>query len=68
LLEIGHSQRRAVLIIWLWAGLVAFGAVLVSIYPSGLTWSVLGLWAALTVGLTFAVPRVRRPEEHPSGT
>jgi UDP-GlcNAc:undecaprenyl-phosphate GlcNAc-1-phosphate transferase len=68
LLEIGHSQRRAVLIIWLWAGLVAFGAVLVSIYPSGLTWSVLGVWAALTVGLTFAVPRVRRPEEHPTGT
>ena len=25
LLEIGHSQRRAVLIMWLWAGLIAFG-------------------------------------------
>jgi len=27
LLEIGHSQRRAVFIMWLWAGLVAFGTV-----------------------------------------
>ncbi|HET8604145.1 MAG TPA: MraY family glycosyltransferase [Marmoricola sp.] len=66
LLEIGHSQRRAVLIIWLWAGLVAFGAVLVSLYPGRLTWMVLGAWAALTVGLTFAVPRVHRTEEQPS--
>jgi hypothetical protein len=27
LLEIGHSQRRAVLLIYLWAGVLAFGAV-----------------------------------------
>jgi UDP-GlcNAc:undecaprenyl-phosphate GlcNAc-1-phosphate transferase len=67
LLEIGHSQRRAVLIIWLWAGLVAFGAVLVSLYPSGLTWAVLAVWAVLTVALTFAVPRVHRAEEAPPG-
>ena len=32
LLEIGHSQRRAVLIMWMWAALVAFGTVLVSLY------------------------------------
>ena len=32
LLEIGHSQRRAVLIMWLWAALVAFGTVLASLY------------------------------------
>jgi UDP-GlcNAc:undecaprenyl-phosphate GlcNAc-1-phosphate transferase len=67
LLEIGHSQRRAVLIIWLWAGLVAFGAVLVSLYPGGLTWAVLAVWAVLTVALTFAVPRVHRAEEAPPG-
>ena len=42
LLEIGHSQRRAVLIMWLWAGLIAFGAVLVSLYSGMLTWVVLG--------------------------
>ena len=33
LVEIGHSHRRAVLIMWLWAALVAFGGVLVSLYP-----------------------------------
>ena len=32
LLEIGHSHRRAVLIMWLWAALVAFGTVLMSLY------------------------------------
>ena len=42
LLEIGHSQRRAVLIMWLWAGLIAFGAVLISLYSGPLTWMALG--------------------------
>ena len=37
LLEIGHSQRRAVLIMWLWAGLIAFGGVLISLYSGTLT-------------------------------
>ncbi len=32
LLEIGHSHRRAVLIMWMWAALVAFGTVLISLY------------------------------------
>ena len=32
LLEIGHSHRRAVLIMWLWAALIAFGTVLASLY------------------------------------
>ena len=32
LLEIGHSHRRAVLIMWLWAALIAFGTVLLSLY------------------------------------
>ena len=31
LLEIGHSQRRAVLIMWMWAALVAFGLLPLSI-------------------------------------
>jgi len=67
LLEIGHSQRRAVLIIWLWAALVGFGAVLVSLYPGGVTWLVLGSCAAVTVAVTFAVPRVHRHEAGISG-
>ena len=67
LLEIGHSQRRAVLIIWLWAALVGFGAVMVSLYPGGATWIALASCTVVTVALTFAVPRVRRPEAPLSG-
>ena len=47
LLEIGHSQRRAVLIMWLWAGLIAFGAVLISLYSGPLTWLVLAVGRSL---------------------
>ena len=63
LLEIGHSQRRAVLIMWLWAGLVAFGAVLISLYSGMLTWVLLGVGLVTTVLLTFLLPRVQRPGE-----
>jgi UDP-GlcNAc:undecaprenyl-phosphate GlcNAc-1-phosphate transferase len=63
LLEFGHSQRRAVLVMWLWAGLIAFGAVLIGLYSGGLTWTLLGLGAVVTIALTFLVPRVQRPGE-----
>lgn len=59
LLEIGHSQRRAVIIMWLWASLIAFGAVLASLYASRLIWLAIGLWAVLTVVLTFVLPRIK---------
>jgi UDP-GlcNAc:undecaprenyl-phosphate GlcNAc-1-phosphate transferase len=52
-----------VLIMWLWAGLVAFGAVLLSLYSGPLTWTVLAVGAVATVALTFIVPRVQRPGE-----
>jgi UDP-GlcNAc:undecaprenyl-phosphate GlcNAc-1-phosphate transferase len=61
LLEIGHSHRRAVLIMWLWAGLIAFGGVLASLYASRVTLVLLGVWVVLTVALTFTVPRLQRP-------
>jgi len=61
LLEIGHSHRRAVLIMWLWAGLIAFGGVLASLYASRLTAALLAVWVVVTVVLTFVVPRVQRP-------
>jgi UDP-GlcNAc:undecaprenyl-phosphate/decaprenyl-phosphate GlcNAc-1-phosphate transferase len=61
MLEIGHSHRRAVLIMWLWAGLIAFGGVLASLYASPLTTAVLAVWVVLTVVLTFVLPRVQRP-------
>ena len=60
LLEFGHSQRLAVLIMWLWAGLIAFGAVLVSLYASVLSVVLTLLWAALTLAMTFLLPRIQR--------
>jgi UDP-GlcNAc:undecaprenyl-phosphate GlcNAc-1-phosphate transferase len=61
LLEIGHSHRRAVLIMWLWAGLIAFGGVLASLYAGRVTTVILAVWVVLTVALTFYLPRVQRP-------
>jgi UDP-GlcNAc:undecaprenyl-phosphate GlcNAc-1-phosphate transferase len=50
-----------VLIMWLWAGLIAFGGVLASLYASRLTLVLLVVWVVLTVVLTFVLPRVQRP-------
>jgi len=61
LLEIGHSQRRAVLIMWLWAGLVAFGTVLASLYTGRWMWISLLAMAVVTITLTFVLPRLRQP-------
>lgn len=61
LLEFGHSQRKAVMIMWLWTGLIGFGAVLISLYANPFTVIAIGIWAAVTVVLTFVVPRLRSP-------
>jgi len=59
LLEIGHSQRRAVLLIYLWAGVLAFGAVALTFIAD----AVVVLWAVafglLLAALASAVPRMR---------
>ncbi|MGI8901057.1 MAG: glycosyltransferase family 4 protein [Nocardioides sp.] len=65
MLEIGHSHRRAVLIMWLWAGLIAFGGVLASLYAGRLTTIVIAVWVVLTVALTFVLPRVQHPHSTP---
>nr|CEL21680.1 Undecaprenyl-phosphate N-acetylglucosaminyl 1-phosphate transferase [Kibdelosporangium sp. MJ126-NF4]CTQ92460.1 Undecaprenyl-phosphate N-acetylglucosaminyl 1-phosphate transferase (EC 2.7.8.-) [Kibdelosporangium sp. MJ126-NF4] len=59
LLEIGHSQRRAVLLIYLWAAVLAFGAVSLSLFDGlVVVWGmVIGLLVALLVS---AIPRLRR--------
>jgi UDP-GlcNAc:undecaprenyl-phosphate GlcNAc-1-phosphate transferase len=61
LLEIGHSHRRAVAIMWLWAALIAFGTVLASLYAGPRMWAGIGTMAAVTLALTFLLPRVHRP-------
>jgi UDP-GlcNAc:undecaprenyl-phosphate GlcNAc-1-phosphate transferase len=62
LLEIGHSHRRAVLIMWLWAALVAFGTVLASLYSDeAWMWAAVAAMAVVTVALTFLLPKLRSP-------
>ncbi|QIK75908.1 MraY family glycosyltransferase [Nocardioides piscis] len=61
LLEIGHSQRRAVYIMWMWAALVAGGSVLVSLYGGDTTWVGLGVLFVFAVVMTFVVPKLHRP-------
>ena len=68
LLEIGHSQRRAVLIMWLWASLIAFGTVVASLFASTWTWVAIAAWAVATLAATFLLPTdppagSRRPSE-----
>ena len=58
LLEIGHSQRRAVFIMWLWAALIAFGAVLTSLYSGPVLWWSMGAATVFVVAATFLLPRV----------
>jgi UDP-GlcNAc:undecaprenyl-phosphate/decaprenyl-phosphate GlcNAc-1-phosphate transferase len=59
LLEIGHSQRRAVLLIYLWAAVLAFGAVALTF----ITDAVVVLWTVgfglLLAALASAIPRMR---------
>ena len=62
LLEIGHSQRRAVFIMWMWAGLVAFGTVLASLYTGPADVGSLAAMALLTIVLTFVLPIVHKPQ------
>lgn len=58
LLEIGHSQRRAVLLIYLWAAVLAFGTVSLALFDNFVVaWGMgIGLLFALLVS---AIPRLR---------
>ncbi|HET6286442.1 MAG TPA: MraY family glycosyltransferase [Amycolatopsis sp.] len=58
LLEIGHSQRRAVLLIYLWAGLLAFGAVSVTLFDSVAVFWIVG-FGFLLATLVSVIPRLR---------
>ncbi|RJQ67007.1 undecaprenyl/decaprenyl-phosphate alpha-N-acetylglucosaminyl 1-phosphate transferase [Pseudonocardiaceae bacterium YIM PH 21723] len=64
LLDIGHSHRRAVLLIYLWASVLAFGAVAMAVFdPVVVAWTVgIGLAMALIVSV---VPRLRSKDSIP---
>lgn len=57
LLEIGHSQRRAVLLIYLWAGLLAFGMVSLTLFDRALVLWIIGGGVVLALAIS-AVPRL----------
>jgi UDP-GlcNAc:undecaprenyl-phosphate GlcNAc-1-phosphate transferase len=59
LLEIGHSHSRAVLIMYFWSALIAFGTVAFSVPESSL-WTVLVVVALSAVGLiVLLLPRFK---------
>jgi UDP-GlcNAc:undecaprenyl-phosphate/decaprenyl-phosphate GlcNAc-1-phosphate transferase len=58
LLEIGHSQRRAVLLIYLWAGVLAFGTVSLALFDNFVVAWAMGV-ALLFALLVSVVPRLR---------
>ncbi|HEY9474615.1 MAG TPA: MraY family glycosyltransferase [Mycobacteriales bacterium] len=59
LLELGHSQRRAVLLIYFWSALIAFGGVAMSITDNaGWVLSVVGVLAVVAIVLS-SVPTLR---------
>ena len=65
LLEIGHTQRRAVLLIYFWSALLAFGGVAMSIIDDPLrVLSVVAALAAIAIVLS-SVPRLRASRRAP---
>ncbi|MGW7043338.1 MraY family glycosyltransferase [Streptomyces avermitilis] len=68
LLEIGHSHSRAVLIMYFWSALIAFGALAYSVNSASM-WIVLGIAALSALGLGLLLlprftPRAPRWAEH----
>ncbi|MCX4697901.1 undecaprenyl/decaprenyl-phosphate alpha-N-acetylglucosaminyl 1-phosphate transferase [Streptomyces sp. NBC_01352] len=68
LLEVGHSHSRAVLIMYFWSALIAFGALAYSVNSASM-WIVLGVVFLSAIGLALLLlprftPRAPRWAEH----
>lgn len=65
LLERGHSQRRAVLLMYIWSALVSFGVIVLGLVRSDAQWTVVAVVAVLAVVLLLVTlgrpPSARRP-------
>lgn len=59
MLNLGHSHARAVALLWLWSGLVAFGVVLIGLYPVPLTIVAFALGLGAAAFLTWGRRRAR---------
>lgn len=60
LLEIGHSHRRAVLLMYALAALVAFGSVILALWTGPLAISAFVVLAVVTLSVMFLAPRFGR--------
>ncbi|MGA8852332.1 MAG: MraY family glycosyltransferase [Aeromicrobium sp.] len=58
LLEIGHSHRRAVLLMYAAAGLVAFGSVVISLFSGWQSIVGFGVLSLLTAAAVFVLPKL----------
>ena len=61
LLEIGHSQRRAVLLMYAWSALISFGGVVVSLSSGPALPLSLLAGVALLVLIASSLPKLRAP-------
>ncbi|MCL1898888.1 MAG: hypothetical protein FWG16_08755, partial [Micrococcales bacterium] len=59
LLRLGHTHRRAVLTMYLWTAVLAFGAAFLAIFPASDVVVFLGIGLVVALGLTVLGPRVR---------
>lgn len=62
LLQIGHSHRRAVLLIYLWVGIIAFGAASTIFFDPGQTAMVMAIAIVVAIVVTL-IPLLRRSPE-----
>jgi UDP-GlcNAc:undecaprenyl-phosphate GlcNAc-1-phosphate transferase len=60
LLQRGHSQRRAVLLMYVWSGLVSFGVIALGLVHGSRQWTVAGVVAVLALVLLL-ITLGRRP-------
>jgi len=66
LLQIGHSHRRVVLLIYLWVGIIAMGAASTIFVDPRYTGVVMAV--AIVVAMVFTlIPLLRRPDDLPEG-
>jgi UDP-GlcNAc:undecaprenyl-phosphate/decaprenyl-phosphate GlcNAc-1-phosphate transferase len=63
-LELGHSHKGAVLVMYLWAGLLAFGVVVIGLWATWVTAAIVGVVVVVAVACTALLPR-RNHLPHP---
>jgi UDP-GlcNAc:undecaprenyl-phosphate GlcNAc-1-phosphate transferase len=51
LLERGHSQRRAVMLMYVWSALVSFGVIILGLVQTERQWTVVAIGAVFALGL-----------------